>query len=69
MSVCGSCGAENLDAARFCMSCAAPLAAGEMREQRKTVTIVFCDLVGSTALGESHDAEALKEMLERYFDA
>ena len=31
-----------------------------MREQRKVVTVLFCDLVGSTALGESTDPEALR---------
>jgi class 3 adenylate cyclase/tetratricopeptide (TPR) repeat protein len=34
---------------------------------RKTVTVVFCDLVGSTALGETIDPEALQELLARYF--
>ena len=39
-----------------------------MREQRKVVTILFCDLVGSTALGESTDPEALRARMRRYFD-
>jgi class 3 adenylate cyclase/tetratricopeptide (TPR) repeat protein len=39
-----------------------------MREQRKVVTILFCDLVGSTALGESTDPEALRARMSRYFD-
>jgi class 3 adenylate cyclase/tetratricopeptide (TPR) repeat protein len=34
---------------------------------RKTVTILFCDLVGSTALGERLDAESLREVMDRYF--
>jgi class 3 adenylate cyclase/tetratricopeptide (TPR) repeat protein len=38
------------------------------REQRKTVTAVFCDLAGSTELGESTDPEALRALLARYFD-
>jgi class 3 adenylate cyclase len=38
-----------------------------MREQRKVVTILFCDLVGSTALGESTDPEALRARMRRYF--
>ncbi len=37
-------------------------------EVRKTVTIIFCDLKGSTALGERLDSEALREILGRYFD-
>jgi class 3 adenylate cyclase/tetratricopeptide (TPR) repeat protein len=36
--------------------------------QRKTVTVLFCDVTGSTALGESLDPEALRELLSRYFD-
>ena len=39
----------------------------ETREQRKVVTILFCDLVGSTALGESTDPEALRARMRRYF--
>ena len=39
-----------------------------MREQRKVVTVLFCDLVGSTALGESTDPEALRARLRRYFE-
>jgi class 3 adenylate cyclase/tetratricopeptide (TPR) repeat protein len=38
------------------------------REQRKTVTVVFCDVAGSTALGESVDPEALRALLARYFE-
>jgi class 3 adenylate cyclase/tetratricopeptide (TPR) repeat protein len=36
--------------------------------QRKTVTILFCDVTGSTALGESVDPEALRGLLARYFE-
>jgi len=39
-----------------------------VRELRKTVTAVFCDLAGSTALGESIDPEVLRGLLARYFD-
>jgi class 3 adenylate cyclase len=35
---------------------------------RKIVTVVFCDVVGSTALGESVDPEALQGVLARYFE-
>src|SRR6476619_5340508 len=35
---------------------------------RKVVTVLFCDVVGSTALGESVDPEALQELLARYFE-
>src|SRR5436305_439659 len=39
-----------------------------MTMQRKTVTVVFCDVTGSTALGESTDPEALRALLARYFE-
>jgi class 3 adenylate cyclase len=38
-----------------------------MAETRKTVTIVFADVSGSTALGERLDPEALRRVMERYF--
>jgi class 3 adenylate cyclase/tetratricopeptide (TPR) repeat protein len=38
------------------------------REQRKTVTVLFCDLTGSTALGETLDPERLRALLARYFE-
>ena len=37
------------------------------REMRKTVTIVFSDLIDSTPLGEALDAESYRRMLSRYF--
>src|SRR5437660_1927045 len=36
--------------------------------QRKIVTVLFCDVTGSTALGESLDPEALRTLLARYFE-
>jgi class 3 adenylate cyclase/tetratricopeptide (TPR) repeat protein len=36
--------------------------------QRKTVTVLFCDVTGSTELGEALDPEALRELLARYFE-
>ena len=34
---------------------------------RKTVTVLFCDVTGSTALGERLDSESLRRVMERYF--
>ena len=66
---CANCGEENPDRARYCMACTAPLAATPREEIRRTVTIVFADLVGSTAIGERLDPEALRAIQARYFDA
>src|SRR6266568_6293427 len=65
--VCANCGHENSDAARFCEACAAALGGGS-GERRKVVSVLFCDVVGSTALGELMDPEALRALLARYFD-
>jgi class 3 adenylate cyclase/tetratricopeptide (TPR) repeat protein len=68
MPVCPQCGHENPEGAKFCNACAAPIgSATPPREQRKTVTVLFCDIVESTALGESTDPEALRALLAGYF--
>jgi class 3 adenylate cyclase len=69
MVVCAACGAENREGARFCDNCAAPLAEPEPQsEHRKTVTVVFADVTGSTALGERIDSESFRRVLARYFE-
>ena len=68
MTTCPSCGAENPAGFRFCGSCGAALEeTAPAREVRKTVTILFCDVTGSTALGERLDSESLRRVMERYF--
>jgi class 3 adenylate cyclase len=67
--ICRNCERENPDEAAFCMACATRLEpAAPTREVRKTVTALFCDLVGSTTLAEQHDPEVLKPLLQRYFE-
>ena len=64
---CARCLHEVTAAAKFCEECGATLqGAPASREQRKTVTVLFCDVTGSTALGESTDPEALRALLARY---
>ncbi|MGZ4463208.1 MAG: AAA family ATPase [Gaiellaceae bacterium] len=67
--MCASCGRETPEGFPRCANCGAPLEAlSPAREQRKTVTVVFCDITGSTELGESTDPEALRALLARYFE-
>ena len=70
MNRCPNCGEENPDRARFCLNCGTALGAAESStEVRKTVTVLFADVVGSTSLGEQTDPESTRRMLSRYFDA
>ena len=67
MTACPSCGTELPGGSRFCLSCGARLAAPAAHpEERKVVTTLFCDLVGSTAMGEAADPEDVDAMLRRY---
>jgi class 3 adenylate cyclase/tetratricopeptide (TPR) repeat protein len=69
MTLCPNCGEENPAKFRLCGFCGTPLAPTlPPQEVRKTVTIVFSDLKGSTAMGEKLDSEAVREVMTRYFD-
>ena len=69
VSTCSACGEEGPERARFCLACGVPLMpAAARRSVRKQATVLFCDLVGSTALSESLDPEALQAVLDRYFE-
>jgi class 3 adenylate cyclase/tetratricopeptide (TPR) repeat protein len=37
-------------------------------EVRKTVTVLFCDVTGSTSLGEQLDPESLRGLMSRFFE-
>jgi class 3 adenylate cyclase/tetratricopeptide (TPR) repeat protein len=66
---CATCGQESPAGFRFCGSCGAPLPeAAPAREVRKVVTVVFCDLSGSTTLGEQTDPEALRTRMRGYYE-
>src|SRR3954470_8246105 len=69
MAVCIHCGQANPDGFAFCGRCGVALAdAGAAREVRRTVTVLFCDVTGSTELGERLDPEVLRVLLARYFE-
>ncbi len=68
MLSCARCGAESPDGFRFCPACGAALALEPApRQARKVVTAVFCDMTGSTALGEQLDPEVLRGVINRCF--
>jgi class 3 adenylate cyclase len=67
---CPSCGEENPERARFCLACATQLTAPvPTRETRRTVTVLFADVVDSTGLGELLDPEVLRARMGDFFDA
>ena len=70
MLTCPSCGEENPERAKFCLSCGAPLAAEQApgRMERKFATALFADLVGSTTLAEQEDPEVVQSVVGRTFD-
>src|SRR5580765_2789360 len=73
---CPECGSANPGAARFCASCGRPMPANlgapapatpdEPAEERKVVTVLFCDLVGFTAHSDRADPEDVRAALRPY---
>ena len=77
---CSSCGAPARSGARFCGKCGAaltlagsPCEATQVRPspssaeaERRQLTVMFCDLVGSTPLSTRFDPEDLREILGAY---
>ena len=69
MVVCPQCGSREPRGRSLLRLLRAPLTEPRpAREQRKTVTVLFCDVTGSTELGERLDPEALRALLARYFE-
>ncbi len=69
MATCPRCGLAAVEGARFCFACGSSLAspAAGALHARKTVTVVFADVSGFTALGDRLDPEALQLVMTRYF--
>ena len=68
MRACPTCRAENAEDAKFCAECGTKLPAPvSTREVRKTVSVLFADVVGSTELGERLDPESVRALMTRYF--
>jgi class 3 adenylate cyclase/tetratricopeptide (TPR) repeat protein len=67
---CPACATPNQDESKFCAECGARLPVTAVDNvQRKTVTILFADVTGSTTLGERMEPEVLRRMLARFFEA
>ena len=65
---CATCGQVNPEIARFCLACGAVIeqAAGRPADERKTVTVLFCDLVGFTAASDRADPEDVRARIRPY---
>ena len=68
MLICPSCGKENPDGFAYCGYCSAPLAEQPppALEERKIVSVLFCDLVGFTAASEHQDPEDVRARIRPY---
>jgi class 3 adenylate cyclase/tetratricopeptide (TPR) repeat protein len=69
MTRCGRCGEQNPARARFCAGCGAALQTAQEApepEERKVVSVLFCDLVGFTARSDRADPEEVRAVLRPY---
>ena len=68
---CPACGAAGEPDSRFCDACGASFSprAADDGVARKVVTILFADLIGSTALHERLDPESVSRLMEGYHRA
>jgi class 3 adenylate cyclase/tetratricopeptide (TPR) repeat protein len=67
MSRCRVCGFENPEGMRFCGNCGNPLEAAPRAEERKLVTVLFVDVVGSTQTAVALDPERVHARMQRFF--
>ena len=77
---CSRCGSDNAPDARFCAQCAAPLDSAmqigpdadrpqPVSGERRHLTVLFCDLVGSTGIAARLDPEEWRETVDGYHRA
>src|ERR1700742_2358925 len=68
-SLCAACGTLNGPAAKFCSECGTRLAGTRSMPpsaERRQLSVLFCDLVGSTALSSRLDPEDLRDVTRTY---
>jgi predicted nucleic acid-binding Zn ribbon protein len=63
---CVACGAAVPAGSRFCPSCGRTIVQVERSEERKLVTVLFADVVGSTELADGRDPERVARILDRF---
>ncbi len=69
MPTCMSCGNRNHEHSKFCSECGSQLTeAPASAEERKVVTVLFCDLVGFTSRSEFADPEDVSAIVRPYFE-
>ncbi|MDQ3939916.1 MAG: AAA family ATPase, partial [Actinomycetota bacterium] len=67
---CAQCGAALVPGGKFCAACGTPVSEEERRSETiKLVTILFADVVGSTAMGERLAPEDTRAIIAEFFDA
>lgn len=78
---CSQCASVNSEGHRFCFNCGSPLAANCQPaiapstqgspggEERRQLTVMFCDIVDSTALSMQYDPEDLREIVRAFQNA
>ena len=64
---CSRCGTELPADARFCLSCGASVAGLPAAEERKFVSVLFVDVVGSTAHADGADPEDVRDRNQLYY--
>lgn len=77
--ICPSCGVNNQSSTKFCMECGTKLTLLKQEKvnkseplkirreaQRRQLTVMFCDLVGSTALSDQLDPEDYRQVILNY---
>src|SRR5215204_4808154 len=64
--LCPTCGRETPEGFPRCANCGAELVAHALRQERKVVTVLFCDLVGFTSRAEAMDPEDVRALLAPY---
>jgi len=76
-NVCPNCKFENPSQSKFCGECGSSLSVHtpksvskhQQEAERRQLTVMFCDLVGSTQLSEQLDPEDLRDVMRSYQEA